>query len=160
MTKISLLLAAALAAALPASARASDTQACEACGAGCAEDQMAGMLANYEKVASALAADNLGDAQSAATALACCLECDEHTDLAAKVKAFGTAAKIDDARTAFKGISAAIIPLLADAGDHFVMTCPMAGADWIQSTEAVANPYYGSQMLTCGSVKQAVKRAP
>lgn len=155
MKKLSLLLAATLAAALPA--QANDTEACEACGACCAEDQMAGMLTNYEKVAAALAADNLTEAQAAATNLACCLKCGDQADLSAKVEAFSKAGTITDARTAFKGISAAIIPLLKDAGDHFVMTCPMAGADWIQTSETVANPYYGSQMLTCGSIKKAVK---
>lgn len=155
MKKLSLLLAAALVAVLPA--QASDTTACESCGACCAEDQMAGMLANYEKVSTALAADNLTDAQTSATTLACCLKCGDQTDLAAKVEAFGEAKTISDARAAFKGISAAIIPLLENAGDHFIMTCPMAGADWIQTTDAVANPYYGSQMLKCGSVKKAVK---
>jgi hypothetical protein len=36
--------------------------------------------------------------------------------------------------------------------------CPMAdegkGAIWISETKEIKNPYYGSQMLTCGSVKK------
>lgn len=36
--------------------------------------------------------------------------------------------------------------------------CPMAfdftGADWLQETGEVRNPYFGSEMLTCGTVKQ------
>lgn len=36
--------------------------------------------------------------------------------------------------------------------------CPMAdegkGAIWISETKDIKNPYYGSQMLTCGSVKK------
>lgn len=43
----------------------------------------------------------------------------------------------------------------------YILHCPMAndgkGADWI-STEAVTkNPYYGSKMLSCGSVKEEIK---
>lgn len=36
--------------------------------------------------------------------------------------------------------------------------CPMAfdftGADWLQATDEVRNPYFGAEMLTCGTVKQ------
>lgn len=39
--------------------------------------------------------------------------------------------------------------------------CPMAnngkGANWLSKENAVKNPYYGSQMLTCGSVKETIK---
>ncbi len=44
--------------------------------------------------------------------------------------------------------------------DLFVMHCPMANnnasADWLQSSEALQNPYFGSMMLTCGEVQQAI----
>ncbi|MFZ5475609.1 MAG: hypothetical protein ACOZNI_02440 [Myxococcota bacterium] len=31
--------------------------------------------------------------------------------------------------------------------------CPMYPGSWLQKGETIANPYYGSQMLTCGSWK-------
>ncbi len=31
--------------------------------------------------------------------------------------------------------------------------CPMKKASWLSSETAIKNPYYGSAMLTCGSVK-------
>lgn len=31
--------------------------------------------------------------------------------------------------------------------------CPMKKASWLSSEAAIKNPYYGSAMLTCGSVK-------
>lgn len=31
--------------------------------------------------------------------------------------------------------------------------CPMKKASWLSSEKAIKNPYYGSAMLTCGSVK-------
>ena len=38
--------------------------------------------------------------------------------------------------------------------------CPMynngKGANWLSKEEAVKNPYYGSQMLTCGSVQETI----
>lgn len=39
--------------------------------------------------------------------------------------------------------------------------CPMynngKGANWLSKEEAVKNPYYGAQMLTCGSVQETLK---
>ncbi|MCC6839313.1 MAG: DUF3347 domain-containing protein [Flavobacteriales bacterium] len=36
--------------------------------------------------------------------------------------------------------------------------CPMynGGADWLSRDKAIKNPYYGSSMLTCGSVKETI----
>ncbi|TAJ47386.1 MAG: DUF3347 domain-containing protein [Chitinophagaceae bacterium] len=31
--------------------------------------------------------------------------------------------------------------------------CPMKKSSWLSSQQAIKNPYYGSSMLTCGSVK-------
>ena len=35
--------------------------------------------------------------------------------------------------------------------------CPMKKAYWLSSDAAVKNPYYGSQMLTCGKVMDTIK---
>lgn len=35
--------------------------------------------------------------------------------------------------------------------------CPMKKASWLSSEAAIKNPYYGSAMLTCGSVKATLK---
>lgn len=32
--------------------------------------------------------------------------------------------------------------------------CPMKKASWLSSSKLIRNPYYGSAMLTCGSVKE------
>ena len=38
--------------------------------------------------------------------------------------------------------------------------CPMynngKGANWLSKEEAIKNPYYGSKMLTCGSVQETI----
>jgi Cu(I)/Ag(I) efflux system membrane fusion protein len=43
----------------------------------------------------------------------------------------------------------------------FVASCPMAnggkGGQLLQSDETVANPYYGSMMLRCGSIDSEVE---
>lgn len=35
--------------------------------------------------------------------------------------------------------------------------CPMKKAYWLSNEQAIKNPYYGSQMLTCGSVKETIQ---
>lgn len=39
--------------------------------------------------------------------------------------------------------------------------CPMAnggkGANWLSKENEVKNPYYGSEMLTCGKVVETIK---
>lgn len=41
--------------------------------------------------------------------------------------------------------------------DHCPMFNDGKGADWISKESAIKNPYYGSQMLTCGKVKETLK---
>lgn len=48
----------------------------------------------------------------------------------------------------------------AFAGGLYLMHCPMVyedrGADWLQSDQKLMNPYYGSMMLRCGELKEAI----
>ena len=65
------------------------------------------------------------------------------------------------ARVSFKPISHAVVTLAAHlrgdaAGEPFThFYCPMVqggGGDWLQSTADLRNPYFGSEMLTCGEL--------
>ena len=68
-------------------------------------------------------------------------------------------------REAFKEVSAAMIEmgketgLPPDAAAVQVFRCPMAKADWLQPPGETANPYYGSEMLTCGSAVESLPKA-
>lgn len=59
-------------------------------------------------------------------------------------------------RAKLKSLSAKTIELVRtrppSEGTLFTIHCPMVDADWIQTTEKVANPYYGAEMLQCGQV--------
>lgn len=68
-------------------------------------------------------------------------------------------------RRAFEEVSAAIATLLSRFGNPSdaairVAYCPMAfdnaGAQWIQRSETLANPYYGPAMQRCGDVRATV----
>lgn len=70
-----------------------------------------------------------------------------------------------DARQGFEHVSNALIETVRNFGTSgssslFVYHCPMAfpgrGGDWIQDKEGVENPYHGSKMFTCGTLKESV----
>src|SRR5262245_14727710 len=68
------------------------------------------------------------------------------------------AAKIADAREAFGRLSEAIVGYLdaekqKPGGGVRVAYCPMARKPGLQKDGTIQNPYYGSQMLTCGSFR-------
>jgi hypothetical protein len=69
-----------------------------------------------------------------------------------------SATEIDDARTKFGTLSEAIdnymtgLHLQAPEGVR-VAVCPMVQKPWLQKGDAIANPYYGKEMLTCGSLR-------
>lgn len=39
----------------------------------------------------------------------------------------------------------------------YVQYCPMADGSWLSDEKKIVNPYYGSSMLSCGSVKSEIK---
>lgn len=79
------------------------------------------------------------------------------------VEAMEESIDMAEARKGFEQISNALIAVVKQLGTSnersiFVYNCPMAfggkGGDWIQSTEGTENPYYGSRMFKCGSIKE------
>ena len=67
-------------------------------------------------------------------------------------------------RETFKKLSEALIeltrviaPTNALGPKLYVLHCPMAEARWIQNSEDITNPYYGSEMLECGSVSATIE---
>jgi Cu(I)/Ag(I) efflux system membrane fusion protein len=78
--------------------------------------------------------------------------------------AIGTSAGIKEQRHHFKELSTAITSAVQMYGIGQVVYnqfCPMAdnnkGAYWLSNDKNVLNPYFGSAMLACGSVKQVIE---
>ncbi len=111
------------------------------------------VLDAYAAVSQALAADDLDAAQKAASELSTTAKA-EHPDLAEKAGAVASSDSLDAAREKFKPLSEDAEKLAAGKDGYFVMTCPMAKADWVQKDKQVANPYYGASMLRCGGLKK------
>ena len=68
-------------------------------------------------------------------------------------------------RREYRAVHLAVVELQvahAAPGDApvYLDHCPMyeGGADWLSRDKAIRNPYYGSQMLTCGSVKETIAK--
>ena len=114
----------------------------------------------YPKIQIALAQDridevraNAGDVAKAATSLGAPAV---KIDTAAVQLASATA--LEDARDKFGVLSDAIVTYMD--GLHLTPPdgvrkayCPMVNKPWLQQGDTLANPYYGSSMLTCGEFR-------
>ena len=114
----------------------------------------------YLKIQTALADDsmdgvkaNAGDIATAATALGAPAMKIDTTALQ-----LASAAEIGDARAKFGALSEAIdtymtgLKLVPPAGVK-VAFCPMVHKPWMQAEASINNPYFGKEMLTCGSFR-------
>ena len=99
-------------------------------------------LSRYEKVRSALAADDLAAAKTAAG------------DLGEEGAALTKSNSLKEARAAFEKLSDKAKQLAAGQSGYYVVNCPMLKKDWVQTSEKIANPYYGKEMATCGEIKK------
>ena len=74
--------------------------------------------------------------------------------------------ELSEQRSAFSALSNAIISTITSFGveedTFYIQFCPMAGpgdgAYWLSEELTIKNPYFGDEMLTCGSVKETIDR--
>lgn len=107
----------------------------------------------------------LGQMSMAAKALAKHQE--EHVALHAAKVASSVPVEIGDIKTvraSFAALSGAVIALVEKAPpsnmagrDINKAYCPMKSAAWLQRGGDILNPYYGSEMASCGSIKNAIQ---
>ena len=123
-----------------------------------ASDSVKAIVNSYLEMHAALAADKVEGVKKPAAAIAA-----EAGRLGAGGAAIAKAAKaveqasdLKTARDAFGPLSDAVIAAAkaANIGDVKVAYCPMAKGSWLQKDDKIKNPYYGSQMLTCGEFKK------
>jgi hypothetical protein len=99
-------------------------------------------LARYEKVHSALAADDLSAAKTTAG------------DLGEEGAVLAKSSSLKEARAAFEKLSDKAKQLVTGQSGYYVVNCPMLKKDWVQTSEKIANPYGGKEMVTCGEIKK------
>lgn len=103
-----------------------------------------------------------GSADELAKTLSAIKGCTEATDLAKKMAATDD---IKSQRILFLQVSQDVIPLVKGMKSKtepiYVAYCPMAdegkGGYWLSAQKEIKNPYYGSEMLECGEVKEEIK---
>ncbi|MDQ8209433.1 efflux RND transporter periplasmic adaptor subunit [Coraliomargarita sp. SDUM461003] len=129
-----------------------------------AGDLVPQLVEPYLAMQSALAGDDLALAKAQAKAM---MEVTGHSgDLAALLHDMLAAETLDAFRIPyFDTLSNALIAAAkADPAsfdrDFYIMNCSMAkdnqGADWLQASKSLQNPYFGAMMLQCGEVKETI----
>ncbi len=99
-------------------------------------------LDGYEKVRTALAADDLNGAKQAAG------------ELGEQGAGLAKSEKIDAARSEFAKLSERAIALGRGQSGYYVANCPMLKKDWLQTSTKISNPYAGKSMLECGVIRK------
>ena len=132
--------------------------------------QISKLYQNYIAVKSALASDD--DKKTTATANeflktmnsinAKTIEVSKINTLKASAKNIASAKSIAEQRKSFYALSDEMIAIanenkLSDK-TIFVQYCPMAKGSWLSNEKQIVNPYYGSSMLSCGTVKSEIKK--
>lgn len=124
------------------------------------------IYSDYISLKDALVATKSADAKTAAQKLGASLKnyngCENTAVTAQKIE---NAKDIVAQRKEFTALSSDVIALFKHAelakGTIFVQHCPMAnkgdGGDWLSSEKKIQNPYYGSEMMECGSVVEEIK---
>ncbi|MCB9508491.1 MAG: efflux RND transporter periplasmic adaptor subunit [Myxococcales bacterium] len=130
------------------------------------------LLAAYLAITGLLVADEGGDLATQFDALADAAERlgrsldPEIQRLASEVTAAARPAPTDlvTGRAALARISPVlselvqrVAPSIDVAPSLYEAYCPMAHAPWLQIRKQVANPYYGQEMLDCGSIRKTIR---
>jgi hypothetical protein len=113
------------------------------------------LFIGYISIQEALAADDLGTAQSKAKQLQSeiqNLQSKDFKDLKGLLATFVSSKTISDARKEFKKLSMPFVDWMGRNKDAEleVVQCPMYSAKWVQKRGDIANPFYGKEMLKCG----------
>ena len=149
--------------------------------AGSAHGGLVGLFDRYFQAQAALARDDLGGAESAFRAFRSAVSDGLLAAGPGRVssslldrleRSSSNAAAADDlaeARAAFYDLSQAVIELQGIVGNPmprsmYLAYCPMArdyeGASWLQTSDRIANPYYGKAMLRCGEIQATLPGTP
>ena len=122
-----------------------------------AADFVGDVVGPYLAIQTALTQDDLKPVAAAARSLqknAERLGGDGKALVEAAAKTAG-AKSLEAARAAFGDLSTALIAYADNTKQpvdgKIVAFCPMANKSWVQKDGAIANPYYGKSMSTCGS---------
>ena len=81
-------------------------------------------------------------------------------NLTADAKSINETKDIEKQRNVFNSLSKNIyivIKASKPAGTIYYQYCPMKKMNWLSKENTIKNPYYGSQMLSCGNTVETIK---
>ena len=120
------------------------------------------LVENYLALKDALVATDPAKAQESAAKF---LASNKNESLTASLKAISSTTNVAEQRVAFETLSMNIYDVVkAEGADMplFKQYCPMAfnnkGAFWLAAETEINNPYFGSQMLHCGSIQETISQ--
>jgi hypothetical protein len=129
------------------------------------DDKLDAVFQQYKLLTAALTEGNVAEAKVAALAIETgAKQIPAGTTLATTAAQITNGADIEAQRTSYASLNDALIALLKASGlnhgELYIAHCPMAlndkGASWVSNSKEIKNPYFGEEMLTCGSVKETV----
>tara|TARA_R110000868_G_scaffold373368_2_gene637390 strand:+ start:52 stop:594 length:543 start_codon:yes stop_codon:yes gene_type:complete len=121
---------------------------------------------SYTQINEALASDNASEAKKGASQLFELLEGIINGSIAQQeAKKLSSTKSIKEQREIFVKLSDEMAKLIKanelSKGEVYLAYCPMAnnneGAYWLSNDKEITNPYFGTKMLKCGSVKETIK---
>ena len=124
-------------------------------------DALRGIVKTYLEIHALLTQDKFTDVKGPAGTLASQTAAlgKDSAELAKAATTFAAAKDLKSARDAFGPLSDALIARVKADGSKDLVSdlkvgyCPMNSKSWMQREESARNPYYGTAMATCGTVK-------
>lgn len=129
-------------------------------------DVLNSVYQQYQHLTTALVDGDAGEAKIAAIAIETGARQIKGGEALVASAALVTGGKdIASQRRSYTLLSQSFIALLKQtgisSGELYIAHCPMAqdnkGAFWVTNTKEIRNPYFGQEMLTCGSVTETLK---
>ncbi len=129
-------------------------------------DALNAVFEHYEKLTEALVKGDAAAAKISAAAIETgAPAADPSGKLGESAKAIGAASDIKAQRDAYSVLNHTFIQLAktsgVSGGELYVEFCPMAldnkGAQWLSRSKEIRNPYFGDEMLNCGSVEETLQ---
>lgn len=120
---------------------------------------------HYITLKNALVASDFQKAKSASESLVKAIHNVKGSDkVHAEAAKVAESATLENQRKAFTALSNEMATLVKGAdismGELYLEYCPMAngntGGYWLSNEKEIRNPYFGDQMLKCGSVKETI----
>jgi hypothetical protein len=126
-----------------------------------AADAFSAVVDSYLQIHQRLAADETEGVSAAAGEIAKQAESmgDAGAPIVAAARKVQESADLKSTREAFGALSDSVIEAARarrweNLQDVKVAFCSMANKSWLQKGDVIQNPYYGSQMLTCGQFQE------